>query len=256
MIEQTQYNHQFDEKTKQNLKYYVYLLIDPYTNQPFYVGKGKDDRVFNHLKCALELETASDKYDRIREIGMNGDIVGHVIVRHGLTEKEAFEIEASIIDVLEFMNSGITNLVGGHKSIEKGLMTSNEIKRLYNAEELLEISNNCIIININKKYQRGNAEHAIYNATKEVWTISKARIKNLKYVLSEYRGLIVEIFEVDRWYEKERGFNPGSQKYGLIKVGYGFEGRIAPDEIRDKYINRSIQHVKKRGSATVVRYSI
>ena len=33
----------FDEKTKQNLKYYVYLLIDSTTNQPFCVGKGKDD---------------------------------------------------------------------------------------------------------------------------------------------------------------------------------------------------------------------
>ena len=172
----------FDEKTKQNLKYYVYLLIDPTTNQPFYVGKGKDERVFNHLKCALEFETVSDKYDKIREINNENKTVGHIIVRHGLTEKEAYEIEASLIDVFDFLKSGLTNIVGGQKSIEKGLMTTDEIKRLYNAESLTEISNDCVIININRQYERGNGKDAIYQATKETWTINKSRINNLRYV--------------------------------------------------------------------------
>lgn len=44
----------FDEKTKEKLKYYVYLLIDPDTNEPFYVGKGKDDRVFSHINIILK----------------------------------------------------------------------------------------------------------------------------------------------------------------------------------------------------------
>ena len=32
------------------------------------IGKGKDNRVFNHMECALESETENDKYDKIREI--------------------------------------------------------------------------------------------------------------------------------------------------------------------------------------------
>ena len=43
----------FDEKTCQVLKYYVYMLLDPRDNKPFYIGKGKDNRIFNHLNCAL-----------------------------------------------------------------------------------------------------------------------------------------------------------------------------------------------------------
>lgn len=246
----------FDEKTKQNLKYYVYLLIDPITGTPFYVGKGKDDRVFDHLKCALEMERLSDKYDRIREIENVNKKVEHIIVRHGLSEKEAFEIEASLIDVLDFLKSGLTNMIGGQRSIEKGLMSSDEIRRLYNALPLDEIPSDTIIININKNYKRGNTEDAIYSATKEIWTIDKSRIPNLKFVLSEYRGLIVEAFQVDRWYEKERGFNLGSKKYGQTKIGYGFDGQIAPFEIRSKYLNKSISHIKTRGSATVIRYKI
>jgi len=246
----------FDEKTKQNLKYYVYFLIDPETKRPFYIGKGKDNRVFNHMECALESETNTDKYDKIREILNSNKNLEHIIVRHGLTEKMAFEIEASLIDTFDYLKTGITNIAGGQKSIEKGLMTSDEIKRLYNAKKLNEINTNCILININKKYERGSGENAIYNATKETWTINKLKLKNLKYVLSEYRGLIVEVFEVENWYEKERGYTPKSKKYGQTKIGYGFKGKVANDQIRDRYINKSIAHTKKKGAASAIRYNL
>ena len=74
----------------------------------------------------------------------------------------------------------------------------------------------------------------IYDATKETWTINKNKLPNVKYVLSEYKGLIVEVFEVEEWYEKERGYTPKSKKYGQTKTGYGFNGKIAKNEIRDE----------------------
>ncbi len=246
----------FDEKTNQNLKYYVYFLINPNTKLPFYIGKGKDNRVFNHMECALETETCNLKYDQIREIINSNKKLEHIIVRHGLTEKMAFEIEASLIDTFDYLKTGITNIAGGQKSIEKGLMTSDEIKRLYNAERLLEIDNNCIIININKKYKRGSGENAIYDATKETWTIDRSKLNGLKYVLSEYRGLIVEVFEVENWYEKERGYLPNSQKFGQTKIGFGFIGKVAVENIRNRYVNKSITHIKKRGAASAIRYNL
>lgn len=246
----------FDEKTSQNLKYYVYFLLDPETTKPFYVGKGKDNRVFNHVQCALEFETVNDKYDKIREIFSTGKKVEHIIVRHSLTEKEALEIEAALIDTFEFLQSGLTNIVGGQKSIEKGLMTSDEVIRLYNAAPLNKISNDSVIININKQYKRGSGKDAIKNATKETWTIDKNKINNLKYVLSEFRGLIVEVFQVEEWYEKDRGYNPNAKRFGQTKKGYGFNGKVAPDEIRNAYINKSIAHKKKKGAASAIRYNL
>ena len=264
----------FDEKTRQELKYYVYILLDPKDNKPFYVGKGIDNRVFNHLDCALtDIDTSNAKYDRIREVIQSGQTVKHVIVRHGLTESEAFQIEATLIDTLTYCGLLLSNIAGGHNSIEKGLMTSEEIIRLYNAQPLNEIGADCVLININKTYKRGNGTNPIYQATKETWLISEWKLPQIKYVLSEYRGLIVEVFEVDDngWYEKLRPKNKtirdengqpvlddkGKKKKEVVeKIGYGFNGKPAPKEIRKLYINKSVAHKKTKGQANVIRYKL
>jgi len=252
----------FDEKTIQKLGFYVYLLKDPLENIPFYVGKGKSNRIFNHLNCAIENETKSDKLDKIRKIigRKKNNIIEHVIIRHGLTEKESYLLEASIIDFIEYFQHNLTNIQGGHNSIEKGLMTTDEIIRYYNAKPLKSIENDCIIININKNYKRGIDPLGIYKATKACWSINKNRLINkngdikIKYVLSEYHGLIVEVFLVEEWYEGERGYGKNAKNYGKTKKGMCFEGIVAPDNIRNLYINKSI--IKKRGEANVIKFKI
>lgn len=182
----------FDEKICQELKYYVYLLVDPETDEPFYVGKGYNNRVFDHIKCELGAEHETPKYNKIVSIKKKGQTVKHVIVRHGLTEENALEIESTLIDtfryIRKFESFAIGNKQGGIKSIEKGLMNADEIIRRYNPEALNSIGEDCVIININKTYKRGAGENAIYEATKETWKIDKRKVDKIKYVLSEYRG--------------------------------------------------------------------
>lgn len=252
----------FDEKSKQALKNYVYMLIDPTDNKPFYVGKGIDNRVFNHLACALtDTDTSNARYDKIREIIRSGQTVKHIIVRHGLSASEAFQIEASLIDTLTHCGLLLKNIVGGHNSIEKGLMTSEEIVRLYNAQPLNQMGADCILININRTYKRGNGTDPIYQATKETWLISEWRLPQINYVLSEFRGLVVEVFEVEKWYPKQRPKNKTINKEKNIKIqvsvtGYGFDGKVAPDKIRNLYINKSVAHIKQKGAAQVIRYNL
>jgi hypothetical protein len=263
----------FDEKTKQALKAYVYMLLDPTDQQPFYVGKGRENnRVFDHIACALtDADSTTLKYEKIRSIEKRGQEVQHVIVRHGLTDKEAFELEAALIDSLSYCGLLLTNEQGGHNSIDKGLMTSEEVKRLYNAQLLTALGTDCILININRTYKRGHGVEPIYQATKEIWLISPNRIPHIKYVLSEYRGLIVEVFEVDSWYIKKRTKNKAQKDSNnnklldangkpIMKVvdvdGYGFDGKVAPDAIRNLYINKSVAEHKKRGAAQAIRFNL
>lgn len=111
----------FDEKTITSLKYYVYLLVDPCTKEPFYVGKGLGNRVFNHVTNALNSEVITDKYEVIRAIEHRGEKVKHIIVRHGLKEKIAFEIEAALIGTFKYIPN-FYNFIKGN--IQGGVILS------------------------------------------------------------------------------------------------------------------------------------
>jgi hypothetical protein len=239
------------------------MLIDPRNNKPFYIGKGKGNRVFSHINCSLyDSNQYNIKYSIINEIKNSGLMVEHKIVRHGLTEIESFQIEASLIDFANYFGFNLSNLVSGHHSIEKGLMTTEQIIGKNNADKLDNIQNNCVIINLNKKYKRGSGSQGLYDATKGIWAIDYRKLVNkdgslkINYVLSEYKGLIVEVFEVKRWLKTERPYNSSSKKSGDIRIGVSFDGIVANEEQRNKYINKSISHWKKKGSATAHRFSL
>ena len=109
----------FPPGVAEKLKYYVYRLIDPRNGETFYVGKGKGNRVFAHVRDELKMldddEDAIElKLKRIREIRGAGFEVAHVIHRHGMDAKTAFEVEAALIDAYP----GITTLRVG-----RGILT-------------------------------------------------------------------------------------------------------------------------------------
>ena len=49
------------EEVIEQLNSYVYVYIDPRNNEPFYIGKGKGNRLFSHLNESTE----SRKVERI-----------------------------------------------------------------------------------------------------------------------------------------------------------------------------------------------
>jgi uncharacterized protein len=57
---------EFSKAVCERIGSYVYILKDPRNGNIFYVGKGKRNRVFQHLNCALVNSTDNDKYNLIR----------------------------------------------------------------------------------------------------------------------------------------------------------------------------------------------
>lgn len=71
---------EFSNAVCERIGIYVYILKDPRNDTIFYVGKGKGNRLFQHVQCALENETDNDKYNLIREILKDGKEVEHCIL--------------------------------------------------------------------------------------------------------------------------------------------------------------------------------
>ncbi|WP_174138737.1 GIY-YIG nuclease family protein [Parasulfitobacter algicola] len=78
---------EFDAKTQEQIGYYVYCLVNPDTKKPFYIGKGKGNRVFDHAKDKLTGTVENDKIETIRKILKQDKKVEYLIIQHGLNEK-------------------------------------------------------------------------------------------------------------------------------------------------------------------------
>lgn len=176
------------QSTIESLDYYVYILIDPRVNKPFYVGKGHGNRVNQHLLGALETELDEiDKIKTIHDIQKANIEVEYLILRHGLTEKEALEVESAMIDFIGVNN--LTNIIAGHYASERGLMTLQDIIVKYQSEDA-EFDEPALLININKIYHYNISPEDLYDATRKHWIVSKERVDTIRVVCSVYAGVI------------------------------------------------------------------
>ena len=230
------------------LKYYVYRLIDPRNGETFYVGKGKDNRVFMHVKGELgaDADVLTEKLQRIREIRVEGFEVAHVIHRHGMDEETAFEVEAALIDAYP---EG-SNLVSGRASDERGLMHSKQVIERYEAKEAV-FQHNAILININRSAtERGS----VYEAVRYAWKIDPKKARKAELVLAVIQGLIVGVFIADEWLSATVGNFPGIPSDRLGR--WGFVGHEAPDAVAELYLRHQIpKEMRKQGAANPVKYA-
>ena len=81
--------------------------------------------MFNHVEEAVSGDRASLKLDTIREIRSLGLDVKHYIVRHGISQDVAFEIESTLIDFLTYqefnLEKVLSNVVAGHHAWNRGI---------------------------------------------------------------------------------------------------------------------------------------
>lgn len=237
------YTQEFPSSVIEKIGYYVYFLKDPVTGEVFYIGKGTGNRIFAHLNAALALPDASDKLERIRNILSQGNEVSHWIVRHGLTEKEAFEVESALIDFVGL--GGLTNLVQGHGSDDRGQMSVVEVIAKYDAPDV-EILEPVILITVNRLFRRGIEAAELYEATRGNWVVGTRR-ERARYAFSVYNGIIREVYRIDRWFQASA--RKETQK---TQRRWRFEGEIAYN--LQRYVGRNVGKYLTVGSRNPIRY--
>lgn len=239
----------FSQKVAEQLHYYVYRLIDPRNGQTFYVGKGTGNRVFSHAKAEADINTELDEIDdklkRIREIKNDGFEVTHVIHRHGLDNKTAFEVEAALIDAYP----EAANKVAGHYANERGIMHTKQVIEQYEAREI-PFQHRVLMININ---WTASAADNLYEAVRYAWKLDAKRAKRAEYVLAMERGLVVGVFIAEKWMEATSENFPGREP---VPGRWGFIGKEAPEDMQNLYLRTRLpDKMKKKGAANPVRYS-
>ena len=233
----------FSTSVCEEIQSYVYFLRDPRDDEVFYVGKGRGNRIFQHAEGKLESPTLSDKLDRIRAIQDSGESVNLWILRHGLSEEEAFEVEASLIDFIGLSN--LTNVQGGRHSTDRGLKTPDELTAMYGAEDF-STSEPVLLFVLNKQYRRDMSPDELYEATRKYWVINEERRNNAKYAIATYRGITREVYEIFEWDQLPYEGN----------LRWGFTGQLAPDEVRDRLRGKSIAKYVERGRQWPIIYYV
>jgi len=210
-------HQEFPTSIFEHLGYYVYTLSDP-AGTIFYVGKGTGNRVFAHANEALQNPKESDKLNRIRDIHAEGKVVRYEIIRHGLSEKEAFEVEAALIDFVGL--DDLSNAIAGHNMDLRGRMSVAEIIARYQAEPI-EISEPVILAIVNKLFERNISLEDLYEITRGNWVVGERR-KKARYAFCVYKGIVREVYEIDRWFQVPARF-PDTKRQSRWR----FDGKVS-----------------------------
>lgn len=238
----------FHPEVAARLKTYVYRLIDPRNGETFYVGKGRENRVFAHVRGeqGLEGDELDNRLRRIREIQLAGLQVGHVIHRHGMDDATAFEVEAALMDAYP----GLTNIAGGHGGGDVGAAHAQEIIQRYGAEPAV-FRHKALLINVNRSAVEATS---LYEATRYAWKINRRKAAQAEVILATLQGLIVDAFVADEWLEATPENFP--ERADAAPGRLGFKGRAAPAELRSFYVGKRVpDEYRKRGAANPIKYT-
>lgn len=229
----------------ERLGFYVYLYVDPCTNEPFYVGKGQGQRALAHLGDISE----SAKVARIKEIRAAGLAPRIDILVHGLpSEETALRIEAAVIDTLG--PDKLTNVVRGWETGEVGRMPLTELVALYGAHPV-QVTHPSLLIRINRLYRYPMSPAELYDATRSCWKLGRRR-ELAKYAFAVFHSVVREVFQIDAWHP---GGTTGDKNPNPHYEGrWEFVGKPAEQSIRSQYVGKSVKDYFKQGIQNPVVY--
>src|SRR5882672_4924940 len=203
------------------LGYYVYVYVNPLDGQIFYVGKGKGRRVLSHLEDRSETR----KLAAIKQIRAAGRQPR-----------------------LEFL----TNQVRGWRSSRYGRTPLGELIALYRRQPV-RIQEPSILIRITELYRPQMTASELYDATRASWKLGQKR-QLARYAFAVFEGVVREVYEITQWFQAGSTFNSRDPHGVRSPDRWEFVGRLAPEGVRRRYINRDVSSYFKRGNQNPISY--
>ena len=117
-----------------------------------------------------------------------------------------------------------------------------------------DITENVIAIKINQAYRENMTELDLYEVTRGYWKVDVKRAEKADYVFSVYKGMIKEVYKVKEWLPAgtiPRSTLPDAK---VPTDRYEFVGEVAEEAIRNKYIEKSIANLYRKGEANPIKY--
>ena len=202
------------------LGYYVYVYSDPETGDVFYVGKGKGNQAFSHLKKASEGTPLIRKLEELRKRGLEPTVE---ILLHGLSREVTEQDRLSVAQV-----------------------------RARYEPERAQIVDPTLLIRIQRLFRHDLDVQALYDATRGAWRIGKRR-ENAQVALSVFDGIVQEVYQICSWFPAGSTLNSRTPKPAW-EERWEFVGNIAKEPIRSRYLHKSVQHHFPKGTQSPFVY--
>ena len=226
---------------------YVYLLVDPRSGRPFFVGRGRGDRCLRHLEAArsgpdgsgpADGATRFGRLDHIREVEAEGRQVRIDILRHGLTPAEARLVEASVNDALG---------LGQATRLDSQRRPAMELGAELAKRARIKRSHPMVLLRAGPQ-----GAEAAYDTARHGWRIGQrwvdtASPKAPRWAAVVAGDLVVGVYRIDSWEPSPATADrPGAGRWSFV-------GPPDPD-LGGRYIGRSVAAYLGHGAPNPVTY--
>ena len=112
-----------------------------------------------------------------------------------------------------------------------------------------------ILININRNYRPNMSVHAIYDATHSAWKVDAKRDKP-DDAMGIHGGIVREVFAISTWIEGGTTMQHDDRdgRPHIREGRWEFVGQVAEEDIRKKYLGKSVAHDFKPGAQNPIMY--
>lgn len=117
-----------------------------------------------------------------------------------------------------------------------------------------DITDNIVIIKVNRSYREGMSALELYDITRGCWKRSLSSVNGSEFALAVVNGIVKEVYRIEAWLPAEevtRETIPYNEKNDAGRIA--FQGAVAMENVRKKYLNNSVVELFKRGEANPVK---